>query len=300
MTNPPGIRVLVVGGTGMLGHKVWQLFRNRFDTWVTVRAVQDRSATKLFTGDRVIADVRADDFDSVVRACAVARPAVIVNCVGIVKQLKAAADPLPSISVNALFPHRAAALAAALGARMIHISTDCVFGGSRGNYSERDTPDASDLYGRTKLLGELWGPCCLTLRTSIVGRELSATTGLLEWFLAQRGGRAKGYTHARFSGLTTRALAEVLGDIIERHEELEGVYHVASRPISKYDLLNKLNEAFATGVDIEASEDVRIDRTLDGSAFQKATGLTIRSWDEMIAQMASDSTPYEEWRRTGV
>jgi dTDP-4-dehydrorhamnose reductase len=297
MTDLSGIRVLVIGGTGMLGHKVWQVFRERFDTWLTVRGHQDYSGTGLFTGDRVIADVRVDDFDSVVRACAVARPVVVVNCVGIVKQLKAAADPLPSLSVNALFPHRTAALANALGARMIHISTDCVFSGTRGNYSERDPPDAGDLYGRTKLLGEISGPGCLTLRTSIVGRELTATTGLAEWFLAQRGTRAKGYTHARFSGLTTRALAMLLGDVIERHPALEGVYHVASQPISKYDLLCKLNHAYAAGVDIEPSEDVRIDRTLDGSAFQQATGLTIRGWDEMIADMASDPTPYEEWRR---
>ena len=300
MTDSSGIRVLVIGGTGMLGHKVWQVFRERFDTWVTVRAHEEQPGIGLFTGDRVIADVRVDDFDSLVRACAVARPAVVVNCVGIVKQLKAAADPVPSISVNALFPHRTAALARARGARMIHISTDCVFSGSRGNYSERDTPDASDLYGRTKLLGEVSGPACLTLRTSILGRELSATTGLAEWFLAQRGRQAKGYTHARFSGLTTRAFGAVLADVIERHPALEGVYHVASQPISKYDLLCKLNHAYAAGVDIEPSADVRIDRTLDGSAFQTATGLTIRGWDDMIADMASDPTPYEEWRRTRV
>ena len=300
MTDSSGIRVLVIGGTGMLGHKVWQVFRERFDTWVTVRAHQDHPGMGLFTGDRVIADVRVDDFDSIVRAYAVARPAVVVNCVGIVKQLKAAADPLPSLVVNALFPHRTAALAGALGARMIHISTDCVFSGSRGNYSERDTPDAGDLYGRTKLLGEISGPGCLTLRTSILGRELSATTGLAEWFLAQRGKRAMGYRHALFSGLTTRALAAVLVDVIERHPALEGVYHVASQPISKYDLLCKLNHAYAAGVDIEPSVDVRIDRTLDGSSFQQATGLTIRGWDDMIADMASDPTPYEEWRRARV
>jgi dTDP-4-dehydrorhamnose reductase len=300
LTGPSDIRVLVLGGTGMLGHKIWQLFRDRFDTWVTARALDDLPARELFAGDRAIPRVSADDFDSVVRACAVARPTVIVNCIGIVKQVMAAADPVPAISVNALFPHRAAALAGALGARLIHISTDCVFAGTRGHYSERDMPDAYDLYGRTKLLGEVTGPRCLTLRTSIVGRELSATTGLLEWFLAQRGGRAKGYTGARFSGLTTRTLAEVLADVVERHEELEGVYHVASRPISKYDLLNKLNDAFATGVDIEASQDVRIDRTLDGSAFHRATGLAVPQWDDMIAALAADPTPYEEWRRTRV
>jgi dTDP-4-dehydrorhamnose reductase len=292
--------VLVIGGTGMLGHKAWQLFRDRFDTWATLRRSQAHAATGLFSGDRIIAGVSVDNFDTVVRACATARPTVIVNCAGIVKQLEAAADPIPSITINALFPHHLAALAREAGARTIHISTDCVFSGTRGNYSERDNPDASDLYGRTKLLGEIAGPGCLTLRTSIIGRELSATTGLLEWFLSQRGKRVKGYTRARFSGLTTRALAGVLGDVIERYPTLEGMYHVASEPISKYDLLCRLNHAYGAAAIIEPTEDVRIDRTLDGASFREATGLETLGWDEMIDAMAADPTPYEEWRQTRV
>jgi dTDP-4-dehydrorhamnose reductase len=291
--------VLVIGGTGMLGHKVWQRFRDRFDTWVTVRSSASGS-TGLFPPERTIADVRADDVDGVIRACGRARPTVIVNCVGIVKQAKAATDPLPSITINALFPHRVAALGDALGARTIHISTDCVFAGTRGHYTERDVPDAYDLYGRSKLLGEISGPGRLTLRTSIIGRELSATTGLAEWFLSQRGARVKGYTAARFSGLTTAALASVLADIVERHRDLSGVYHVASAPISKHELLHKLNAAFGAGVQIDPDDSVRIDRTLDGAAFREATGFVPRTWDEMIADMVADATPYDNWRRTRV
>ncbi len=294
------MRVLVIGGTGMLGHKVSQVFRDRFETWVTVRSLQGHGASGLFDGKRTIPDVRVEDFESVVRACAEARPAVIVNCVGIVKQLEAAADPLSSIAVNALYPHRAAAHARAIGARLIHISTDCVFSGSRGHYSERDVADAGDLYGRTKLLGEVSGPGCLTLRTSMIGRELAATTGLVEWFLAQRGARVQGYTQARFSGLTTLALAGRLAEIVDRHPALEGVYHLASEPISKYDLLCRLNQIFDAGVEIDPSEHLRIDRTLDGSLFVKTTGLTVPGWDDMLAEMASDPTPYEEWRQTRV
>ena len=284
----------------MLGHKVWQVFRDRFDTWVTVRSAPSHRATGLFPADRTITGVDADDFDSIVRACGIARPNVIVNCVGIVKQVKAAADPLPSITINALFPHRTAALADALGARTIHISTDCVFSGSRGQYSERDVPDAYDLYGRTKLLGEISGPGRLTLRTSIIGRELAATTGLTEWFLGHRGGRVKGYTQAAFSGLTTAALAALLAEIVEHHRDLNGVYHVASAPITKYDLIQRLNSAYRAGVQIEPSDDVRIDRTLDGSAFNAATGIAARSWDDMIEEMVADPTPYDEWRQTRV
>ena len=300
MTHASKLPVLVIGGTGMLGHKVWQLFRHRFDAWVTVRSSEPPAPTGLFSGDRVIAGVQVDDFDSVVRACARAQPAVVVNCAGIVKQLKAAADPLPSITVNSLYPQRAAVLVRAIGARLIHISTDCVFAGTRGGYSERDVPDADDLYGRTKLLGEVAGPGLLTLRTSIIGRELSATTGLAEWFLSQRGGRVQGYTRARFSGVTTRVLAGILAEVIERHPALEGVYHLASEPISKYDLLRKLNDAYGAGVSIEPSGEVQVDRTLDGTSFANATGLHTPPWDEMLADMASDPTPYDDWRRTRV
>jgi dTDP-4-dehydrorhamnose reductase len=293
-------RVLVMGGTGMLGHKVWQVFRDRFDTWATVRSTGEHRGSGLLSGDRVIGGVMAEDFGSVVRACALARPAVIVNCVGIVKQLHAGKDPVSTIAVNALFPHRLAALGRETGARVIHISTDCVFSGARGRYREGDTPDATDLYGRTKLLGEVSGPGSLTLRSSIIGRELSATTGLVEWFLGQRGGRVKGYTRAFFSGLTTRALADVLADVIDRHPGLDGLYHVASETISKYDLLRRLNQAYGAAIGIEPSEDVHIDRSLDGSSFARATGLRVRGWSEMIAEMAADPTPYEQWRNTRV
>ena len=300
MSQRSDMRILVIGGTGMLGHKVWQVFRDRFDVWTTVRTVEGLDRSGLFAGDHVIRDVQVERFDTVVRACATANPSVIVNCAGIVKQRKAAADTLSSIAVNALFPHRAAALARAAGARFIHISTDCVFAGTRGSYSERDIPDATDVYGRTKLLGEVAGPGLLTLRTSIIGRELSGATGLTEWFLAQRGGRVKGFTRAWFSGVTTRTLANLLADIIERHLVLEGIYHVASAAISKYDLLRKLNEVYAAGVEIEPADEVQVDRTLDASAFADATGLRAPGWDQMLADMTSDPTPYDEWRRQRV
>jgi dTDP-4-dehydrorhamnose reductase len=293
------MRVLVIGGTGMLGHKVWQEFRRRFDCQVTVRDARLYRSTGLFSDDRVIDGVHSEHFETVVHACDVAAPSVIVNCVGVVKQLKSAHEPLPSIEINALFPHRLAAYARRVGARLIHISTDCVFAGTRGNYSEGDEPDAQDLYGRTKLLGEVSGPGCLTLRTSMVGRELSSTTGLVEWFLGHRDGRVKGYTHARFSGLTTAALAAALADIVERHPALEGLYHVASEPISKYDLLHRLNQVLCARVQIEASDEMQVDRTLDGSRFAAATGLRF-TWAGMLDAMAKDETPYEQWRESRV
>jgi dTDP-4-dehydrorhamnose reductase len=292
-------RVLVIGATGMLGHKVWQLFRERFDAWAAVRDASVHAATGLFDGERVLSGVAVDRFETVAAAVGRVRPQVIVNCVGIVKQVKAAADPVPSITINSLYPHLALALAREHGARMIHISTDCVFAGTRGHYAESDVPDATDLYGRTKLLGEISGPGALTLRTSMIGRELAATTGLAEWFLSQRGGRAKGFRRAVFSGLTTAALARVLAEVIESHQALTGVYHVASAPINKYDLLIRLNDAFGAGVQVDADDALAIDRSLDGTRFAAATGIAVPGWDRMIDEMASDGTPYEQWRRSG-
>jgi dTDP-4-dehydrorhamnose reductase len=299
MTAATKPRVLVIGATGMLGHKVWQRLQRGFDAWAAVRSAASYRATGLFEGPQVIDGVRVEAFETVAAAVRRAQPQVIVNCVGIVKQLKAAGDPVPSITINALYPHLALALARDSGARMVHISTDCVFAGRKGMYSEQDMPDAADLYGRTKLLGEITGPGALTLRTSIVGRELAATTGLTEWFLGRRGGRASGYTRAIFSGLSTAALAEVIAQVIESQPSLSGIYHVASAPITKYDLLNRMNQAFQARVAIEPDDRVAIDRSLDGSLFAATTGIIVPTWDRMIAGMASDATPYDEWRRGG-
>ena len=220
------MRVLILGGSGMLGHKLWQTFRGRFDAYVTFRQPAGAYArTGLFDPARSIGGVSAGDFDSVTRAFARARPEAVVNCVGIVKQDAAAKDPSTSIAVNALFPHRLAALCGAAGARLVHLSTDCVFSGRGGNYSEADDPDASDLYGRTKLLGEVGGENCLTIRTSMIGRELSGAHGLLEWFLSQEGGRVRGFRRAVFSGFTTGALAGLLARVVGERPELSGVWH---------------------------------------------------------------------------
>ncbi|MBA3884632.1 MAG: SDR family oxidoreductase [Acidobacteria bacterium] len=288
------MKLLILGGAGMLGHKLWQLAGGRKETWATVR---DARALRFDVLDptRLVPGVQAEQFDTVVRALASVRPDVVVSCIGIVKQRGEAKDPLASITVNSLFPHRLAALCAAAGARLIHISTDCVFAGRTGGYRESDEPDASDLYGRSKQLGEVGGPGALTLRTSIIGRELATAQGLVEWFLAQKG-HAPGFTKAVFSGLTTIELSHVILRVMESHEGLEGIYHVAANPITKYDLLVLLNRAYGRGLTIEPDESVRIDRSLDGAQFREATGYQAPDWPTMVAAMAADETPYDRWR----
>ncbi len=294
------MRILVLGGEGMLGHKVFQTLSPRFETWATVRgpagAARQLPVYAMADERSVIGGVDAHDIDGVVRAFERAKPDVVVNCVGIVKQRAEAHDPLVSVTVNSLFPHRLAGLCGATGARLIQVSTDCVFSGRRGRYAETDVADADDLYGRSKLLGEVMGPGCLTVRTSIVGREFRRRTGLLEWFLNQRGLTVHGYRRMMFSGFPTRSFAGILAAVIERHSGLEGLYHVASAPISKYDLLVKLRDALKLDIAIEAIDGPCIDRTLDGSRFVNDTGYSIPTWDQLIADIAADQTPYEEWR----
>jgi dTDP-4-dehydrorhamnose reductase len=314
------MRVLILGAGGMLGHKVWEVFRDRFDCRAALRTPLPLA---LFDDKRVIDEFDATYFDGVARLIAVVAPDVVVNCIGVVKQLAAAHDPIASITLNALFPHVVARACAKTGARMIHISTDCVFAGTRGHYREDDVPDASDLYGRSKLLGEVTDDGALTIRTSIIGRELRTSNGLVEWFLSNRGGSVRGFTNAIFSGVTTAMLARILAAVIEQHRGMHGLYHVAGAPISKYDLLMMLNAAMGTGVTITPDDgfvpgsagvppavqhdpakyggrDARdprvIDRSLDATRFQTATGLPPPEWPEMIAALAAESPQYERWR----
>ena len=292
------MRALVLGGSGMLGHKLWQSFGARFDTHVTFRRpIESYFQCGLFDRARAVTGVAAEDFESVAGVVDSVRPDVVVNCIGIVKQAVAASDPLASISVNALFPHRLARLCSQKGIRLIHISTDCIFSGCRGNYTEDDVSDAEDLYGRTKFLGEVGGPGCLTLRTSMIGRELETSHGLIEWFLSQEGKTVRGYERAIFSGFTTMALAEIIATLVAEHPNLHGVWHVASKPISKFDLLALVRKVYGLTIEIEPDESVVCDRSLNGDRFRQATGFAAPTWPEMIEQMYRDPTPYSQLRR---
>jgi dTDP-4-dehydrorhamnose reductase len=287
------MRVLILGAGGMLGHKVWEVLRDRFDCRAAMRT---RLPLALFDDERVIDGFDATNVDAVARLIAKVEPDVVVNCIGVVKQLAAAHDPIASITLNSLFPHIVARACAEGGARLIHVSTDCVFAGTRGHYSEDDVPDAADLYGRSKLLGEVTDDDALTIRTSIIGRELRTSNGLVEWFLSNRGGSVRGFTNAIFSGVTTATLARILAGVIEQHPGIHGLYHVAGAAISKYDLLMMLNAATGAGVMIAPDDSFVIDRSLDATRFQTATGLQPPEWPEMIAALAAESPRYEVWR----
>jgi dTDP-4-dehydrorhamnose reductase len=281
----------------MLGHKLCQLYKDEFETWTTMRSSAGAYAGyEIFDPARTLIGVDAFDFDSIVRAMAEVRPDAVINCVGIIKQLKAAKDPIISLNINSLFPHRLSNLCRASGARLIHISTDCVFSGRKGNYTEADNSDAEDLYGRTKYLGEVDADGSLTMRTSIIGREMKTTSGLVEWFLSNRGKPVKGYNKAIYTGFTTVALSKIIADVLKNHPDLSGVYQVSSDPIDKYELLLLMNKAFGANSPVEPSEDVVIDRSLNSQRFRTETGFIPPSWQEMVNDMANDPTPYDIMR----
>jgi dTDP-4-dehydrorhamnose reductase len=287
-------RVLILGGAGMLGHKLCQLYRREFDAWCTVRSMpRGPEGFEIWDKDRTITGVDAANFDSVSRAIADVRPEVVINCIGIIKQLKAAKDPIVSLSINSLFPHRLANLCRAAMARMIHISTDCVFSGRKGMYTEDDVSDAEDLYGRTKFLGETASPGALTIRTSIIGRELHSQSGLIDWFLSNRGGKVRGFRKAIYTGFTTNALAKIIADIIRDRPELVGLWQVSSDPIDKYELLKLVNEVYRAGIEIEPDDQFACDRSLNSAKFRAAANFQPPTWPQMIAEMHDDPLPYD-------
>ncbi|KCZ72167.1 dTDP-4-dehydrorhamnose reductase [Candidatus Methanoperedens nitroreducens] len=295
------MNLLILGAYGMLGHKLFQKLSQHFDTYATCRNIRKEEwISQILPTDRLIPSVQAEDFDSILKAINAVRPDAIINCIGIIKQLDAAKDPIPSIAINALFPHQLAAVCQAQGIRLIHFSTDCVFSGKNGMYTHKDIADAEDLYGRTKFLGEVGGKGCITIRSSIIGRELGTRHGLLEWFLSQAGGTVKGYRKAIYTGFTTIEMSHIVNKILVNHPDLSGVWHVASSPISKYDLLCHINEKMVLNVRIEPDDQFICDRSLDGRLFAKQTGYVAPSWDKMIEELAKDSSPYNDIKKADV
>lgn len=281
------MRVLILGGDGMLGHRLLVHLRDRHDTKVTLRrGLSEYERYGLFTPENSYAGVEARDVERLLEVFGDFRPETVVNCVGIIKQRGQAKEAIPSIEINALLPHRLAVACKAIGARLVHLSTDCVFSGRKGDYTLEDTPDAEDLYGRTKLLGEVGEPPAVTLRTSIIGLELARKGSLIEWFLAQRG-EIKGFTEAIYTGLTTAEMSRVIEKVLVEHPNLSGVWQVASEKIDKYDLLSRFSEKLGRDdVSIVPDGSVKIDRSLSGLEFAKATGYDPPGWDAMLAELA--------------
>ncbi|RMH62373.1 MAG: SDR family oxidoreductase [Zetaproteobacteria bacterium] len=280
------MRILILGGDGMLGHQLLCSWQERHEVAVTLRRpLQTYSEYGIFTRENSYDAIDARELGRLHEVLRDFQPEVVVNAVGIVKQRDEAHAAIPSIEVNALLPHRLHAACAELGVRLVHLSTDCVFSGDKGGYREGDLEDARDLYGRSKLLGELRQAPAITLRTSIIGLELSRKKSLIEWFLAQHG-RIQGYRRAIYSGFTTIEMARIIERILTRHADMYGLWHVASQPISKYDLLLQLAHLLHKDIEIVADDSFVCDRSLDASRFNAHTGYRPPTWDVMLAELA--------------
>lgn len=279
-------RVLVLGASGMLGNAVLRVFAESigFETFGTVRSNRSAKLLPPAVQSCLISGVDVENLDSLLAVFGQVRPDVVINCIGLVKQLSAADDPLSAIPINSILPHRLARLCAVSGARLVHMSTDCVFSGSKGMYTEEDTPDAKDLYGRSKYLGEVDYPNAITLRTSIIGHELDGARSLIGWFLLQQG-TVKGFKRAVFSGLPTVEIARIIRDFVIPRPDLHGLYHVSADPINKLDLLMLVADVYGKKIDIVSDENLVIDRSLDSARFRQETKFNPMPWIDLIKGM---------------
>jgi len=282
------MRILVLGASGMLGNAMLRVLDENgdLDVFGTARSNDVGRFFPAKISQRLISGVDVGNQDALINTFSQVRPQVVINCVGLIKQLAEASDPLCSIPINALLPHRLARLCAVSGARLVHISTDCVFSGKKGGYTESDPADARDLYGLSKYLGEVDYPGSITLRTSIIGHALRSSRGLIDWFLGQQG-RCSGFTRALFSGLPSVVLAQIVRDVIIPDSGLQGLYHIAAAPIAKFELLELVAEVYGKSIEIIPDGSLHIDRSLNAGRFRAATGYVVAEWPELVRVMHS-------------
>jgi dTDP-4-dehydrorhamnose reductase len=282
------MRILVLGGDGMMGHQVFRYLDARHEVRVTLRRnLAAYKLFRLFDESNAFSGVDVRSLDRLTEVMAEFRPEAVINAVGVVKQRPAAKELLPSLEINAVLPHRLSVLCKAAGARLVQVSTDCVFNGRKGNYLESDSSDAEDIYGRTKFLGELHDLHCLTLRTSIIGRELSRKESLVEWFLAQKG-TVQGFTKAIYTGFSTLEMSRIIEMMLVEHPQASGVYHVSSDPINKYDLLSLIKREMNLDTVIIPTDDHQCDRSLNSTIFRSKFGYMPPPWTEMVEEMVKD------------
>lgn len=279
-------RILILGASGMLGNTLLRYFSSvsEWDVYGTVRSDRYKNIFSNNLGNKIISDVDVLSTDRLLSIFGEVKPAIVINCIGVVKQLKAAEDPLLTLPINSLLPHKLSNLCELTGARLIHFSTDCVFSGSKGMYIEGDIADADDLYGRSKFLGEVGGKNAITLRTSIIGHELEGSRSLVDWFLAQKN-KVHGYEGAIFSGLPTIEIAKILHERVIPNNGLRGLYHLSVDPISKFKLLNLIATQYGKVIEIIAEDQYRVDRSLDSAKFRQETGFTPKPWAQLIKEM---------------
>jgi dTDP-4-dehydrorhamnose reductase len=295
------MKILILGGSGMIGHRMWATLAKTHQVYATLRRGNLGALEKIpgISADHCFFGVDAYDSASLIPVLEKVQPQIVLNCIGIVKQLKDSNDAIKSISLNALFPQQLTKICAQYGARMIQFSSDCVFDGNKGHYVEGSIPDATDIYGRTKTLGEIGDQShVVTLRTSSIGREVFPHGGLLEWFLSNQDKKVTGYKKAIYSGFPTHRLAMILSEYLFPHPELSGILHIASLPIDKLTLLQMIKSHFNLNIEIGEDSKVEIDRSLDCTHFSKASQFQPPAWSEMMKDLEVDFEIYSQLRRS--
>ena len=286
--------VLILGASGMLGHMLARVFspHHRVIGTTSSQYKAESPLAKLLDRDSWIGGIDVRSLNRVDELVREIQPDVVINCVGVIKQKMESSNITDAITINSLFPHHLANLCQSQNSRLIHFSTDCVFEGTPGMKMVSDTPNATDLYGTTKRLGEVDYGDSITIRSSIVGAQIVGTESLFQWAISQKGKKIKGFTGALYSGLTTMAMSKVILEIVDNFPQLSGIQQIASEAITKHDLLRRLNAALGLNLDICADNTIIYDRTLDGSEFVEQTGVRIPTWDEMIIEFAGDQAFY--------
>jgi dTDP-4-dehydrorhamnose reductase len=289
------MKVCVLGAGGLLGHMLIRVLSESNDVFGITRENPKISSplANFLSQEKWIGGVDASIPHSIKKIIETDQFDVAINCIGLIKQRDSIVSDSEMMVINGEFPHRLAQFANSHGTRVIHISTDCVFSGTKGSYFESDTPDPVDVYGKSKLLGELNDSDNLTLRTSHIGRELTVKKSFIEWLVSQRGGHVNGYSHAIYSGLTTQALARTISKLLLGNLHLTGLFHVSSQPISKLEIINKLNELLDLQLTVTPDASVEINRSLKSEKFQKATSISPQTWDEMLSDLCQDQKTYE-------
>lgn len=286
------MKVIVLGGAGMLGHQVWQKCLEVFGPH-QVACTLHKSRTHytqfgIFENGHVFDEIDLQDFSNAEKVLQKFSPDYIVNAVGITLRKKELHDLALTYNLNGMLPHRLALWGHQHKARVIHLSTDCVFDGAQGHYSEMSVPTAKDHYGKSKFLGEIRYDNALTLRFSAIGRELEGKTELLEWFLSQKNQKVKGFAKAMYSGLSTNVVAEEVVKRISAKTKLHGLYQMAGESVSKYELLKMINEIFHVNAEIEAFDQYVADKTLSSELYSAATGFVRPHWKKMLTEVAAD------------
>jgi|TARA_B100001971_G_C18153881_1_gene517396 dTDP-4-dehydrorhamnose reductase len=293
------MKILILGADGMLGHKLFQMLGTDYsETYGTVAEKTSDPLLSLipyFQTNKVIYEMNAMDFGRLKKIIEQVKPDCVINCLRVATHSSQKVPSVLNIKVNALLPHHLAKMTAEQGTRLIHFSSDCVFDGKRGMYSEEDTTNATHIYGQTRLLGEVCADNTLVLRGSVIGRELTGHSSLLDWFLRQQGGEINGFSRAIYSGLSSIETVRVVRMILKKNFQLTGLYNIASEPINKYNLLQLAKKSFGVDVIIQKEDNFTVDRSLNAEKFKAATKYIFPSWPKMMKELAKENEQYNAW-----